>query len=77
MTVAELKKIEPLADFCEIKAGVRYLVHIRKKPGINRDNIATIADGLRESGLECVVVLGDMEFYELPDQPKDSDRDLD
>ncbi len=65
MTVAELKTIAPLADFHEIKTGARYLVHVRKKPGVTQQTLATIADGLREHGLECIVVLGDMEFYEL------------
>lgn len=66
MTVGELKAIEPLAEVCELKPGVRYIVQLRGR-GANKESAARIAEGLKESDLSCVVVAGDMTFYEITD----------
>lgn len=62
MTVSELKQIVPLDDVYEIKADMRYIVKLPK--GADRAAAQIAADGLRDH-LDCIVVTGNVEFYEV------------
>ena len=64
MTIGEIKAIEPLAEVHELKPHVRYIVQLRGR-GANQKSATKIADGLKEKGLDCIVVAGDVTFYEI------------
>ncbi len=64
MKVSEIKEIMPLAEVCEIKPDVKYLVRVPK--GATLEAARAFAESLKQEGLtNCVVMIGDVKFFEI------------
>ncbi len=63
MKVSELKELIPTAEFFELNLDRRYIVKLPQ--GASKDAIHGALDRLRAAGLDCIVITGNVHFYEV------------